>query len=123
MQPAPVFKVDGKDFTHLIKLGGLGWSRNDIDASGSGRAMDIAMRRARLGQKRKLNFSCLEMDYDELHALSLALNPQFIKVTYLDPQFGVVTRTFYGTKVEATTEVYDSGKTIFKDTQFNLVER
>lgn len=119
----PVFKVDGVNYTGYVALSGLDWERNDIESPKSGRTMDTLMHRKRLGQKRKMTVSCRELTYDEIHALSLALDPEFVSVTYLDPALGVVTKTFYGTSIGSTTQGARDGVVYFAKTKFELVER
>lgn len=118
-----IFKLDGKDFTDIIAEGGLAWSRNDLDASGAGRSMDGVMQRKRVAVKRKLSVSCLRMDTKTMIFLNESLYPQFVKVTYLDPIDGVITRTFYGSTVESTTQTVIDGKTYWDGTTFSLIER
>ena len=119
----PVFKVGSKDFTNYVKLSGLGWERNDVESPKSGRTMDAVMHSKRLAQKRKLTITCRELSYPEIHALSIAVNPEFIDVTFLDPALGVVTKKFYGTSISATTEGTRNGVVYFSDTKFEIVER
>lgn len=52
-----------------------------------------------------------------------ALNPEYVQITYLDPELGVVTKTFYGTSISATTGIVVGGETYWDDTGFELVER
>lgn len=118
-----VFRIDGVDFTHLIGEGGIRWSRNDLDADGAGRALNGTMRRKRVAVKRKLAVNCLRMDTENIMALNQALYPQFVSVTYLDPIDGVSTRTFYGSTVEATSQIVVEGKTYWEGTAFSLIER
>lgn len=117
------FKIDGQDFSRLVEEGGIRWSRNDLDADGAGRSLDGVMQRKRVAVKRKLAIACRRMDTETMMALNNALYPQFIAVTYLDPIIGVTTRTFYGSSVEATTQVVQNGKTYWEGTAFSLIER
>lgn len=117
-----VFKIDGVDFTHILSSGGIKWSRNDIDAGTAGRDLSGRMRRKRIATKRKLGFTCLRMDTQTLAALNEALMPQSVRVTYLDPVDGESTRTFYGSAVEATTQVVINGETYWEGTAFSLIE-
>lgn len=117
-----VFKINDKDFTHLLEEGGLQWSRNDLDAEATGRDLAGRMRRKRVAVKRKLALTCLRMDTATIKELNEALLPQSVRVTYLDPLDGVTTRTFYGSSVEATTQVVIDGETYWNGTTFNLIE-
>lgn len=118
-----VFKIDGVDFTRVVEEGGIRWSRNDLDADETGRYINGNMRRNRIAVKRKLSVSCLRMDTETIIALNNALYPQFIRVTFLDAIDGETTRTFYGSTVEATTQISIDGETYWDGTSFSLIER
>lgn len=117
-------KVGGtwKDFTDVVKAGGLKWTRNDIDASGSGRDKKGAMRRKRVTTKAKLQVSCRTLAHDRMLALNAALWPETIEVQYLDPRQGLRTATFYGSSVDAATLVSQDGDTLWQGASFSLVE-
>ena len=119
----PVFLIDGVDFLSFVLANKFGWTRNDLEADSAGRSLDLVMHRKRLGSKRVLKITCKTLSYDQLHSLVLALKPEYINVTYLDPEFGVVTKTFYGTSVSSTTMGYFNGNTQYDGTSFELVER
>lgn len=118
-----VFKIGGIDFTHMVGAGGIKWSRNDLDSAGAGRSLDGVMQRKRTTTKRKLAVSLRRISTQELISLNEALYPQFVKVTYLDPIDGVITRTFYASTVDATTQKVINGKTYWEGTTFSLIER
>ena len=118
-----VFKIDGKDFTSLLPESAIGWSRNDIDTQKTGRsALDGAMQRKRLAVKRKLSVTCRRMDTATILALNKALLPESIMVTFLDAIEGVVTKKFYGSSVESTTQITMGDETYWQGTSFSLVE-
>ena len=119
----PVFKVGAEDFTSFVRINKFKWTRNDVDSDKSGRTMDVLMHRKRLGQKRKISFTCRRLSCAELQRLARALNPEYVQITYLDPELGVVTKSFYGTSISATTGIVAGGETYWDDTGFELVER
>lgn len=118
-----VFKIGGKDFTNHVVLGGLEWSRNDMDDEKSGRTLDGVMHRNRITTKAKLNVTMEKMTTDELIGLNTALEPQFVDITYLDPRFGIVTKTFYGSTVSSAVQHIINGIVYWDGAKFNLVER
>lgn len=118
-----VFKIGGKDFTGFLLESGIKWSRNDIDGSSAGRTQDGLMHRNRVTSKAKLELSIRRLTTEQLMELNAALAPQYIDVTYLDPRDGIVTRTFYGSSVSSTVMRVSGGKTYWKGTTFNLIER
>lgn len=116
------FKLNDIDFSNLLEEGGIKWSRNDLDADATGRDLTGRMRRKRVAVKRKLAFTCLRMDTATMKRLNESLMPQTVKVTYLDPIDGISTRTFYGSSVEATTQIVINGETYWEGTTFSLIE-
>ena len=117
------FQVDGQDFTDCLKIDGMAWARNDLDAAGAGRDLSGLMTRKRVANKRKLSMTMGIVSGERMKALSAALDKQYVKVTYDDPQFGRSTRTFYGSEVSATPFYEQNGVTWYKDGAFNLTER
>lgn len=118
-----LFQVDGQDFTDCLTLDGMGWSRNDLDAPGSGRDLSGMMSRRRVAAKRKLSVTLGVITGERLSALMSALDKQYVSITYDDPQSGLTTRTFYGSEVSATPFYEQNGVTWYKDGAFNLTER
>ncbi len=117
------FWVDGEDFTDCVKLSGLKWKKSDLDDEKSGRTQDTVMHRYVKGKKRQLTVNCKRLEYARGHALALALDKPFVQIKYLDLRLGIVTKTFYGTDIEATTVGTTGSKTYFDDTKFTLTEK
>lgn len=119
-----IFKVGDKDLTHLLVEGGLKWSRNDIDSELTKRSkLTAKMYRKRLAVKRKLSVSCRRMTTAEIKELNQAILPEKISVTYLDPLEGqVVTKDFYGSSVDATTQITMGDETYWDGVSFNIIE-
>lgn len=116
-------KVDGFDITGFVTA--LKWAKNDIDASNSGRDMNGAMRRARVAEKAKLQFTCRTMTHGELMELSSVIGRETVSVTYLDPRLGQRDNvTFYGSSIDAAVWQSDaaSGETLWASPTFNLIE-
>lgn len=119
-----IFKVGDKDFSRLLVEGGLKWSRNDIDSELTKRSkLTAKMYRKRLAVKRKLSVSCRRMTTAEIHELNQAILPEKISVTYLDPLEGqIVTKDFYGSSVDATTQITIGDETYWDGVSFNIIE-
>lgn len=119
-----VFKVGDKDFSRLLVEGGIKWSRNDIDSELTKRSkLTAKMYRKRLAVKRKLSVTCRRLSTAEIHELNQAILPETIQVTFLDPLEGqVVTKEFYGSSVEATTQISMGDDTYWDGVSFNIVE-
>ena len=119
-----ILKIGDKDFTRLLTEGGLKWSRNDIDSELTKRSkLTAKMYRKRLAVKRKLSVSCKRMTTAEVKELNQAILPEKISVTYLDPLEGqVVTKDFYGSSVDATTQISIGDETYWDGAGFNIIE-
>lgn len=87
--------IDGTDITDLIAIGGVKWSRNDIDGPNAGRTMSGLMIRDRVATKIRLDITCRPLELSELRTLLNLIYPEFVTVTYDDPMQGVVTKTMY----------------------------
>ncbi|MCI9026688.1 MAG: hypothetical protein HFF47_01415 [Lawsonibacter sp.] len=119
-----IFKVGDKDFTRFLEEGGIKWSRNDVDSELTKRSkLTAKMYRKRLATKRKLSITCKRMTTAEVHELNQAILPEKISVTYLDPLEGqVVTKEFYGSSVDATTQISMGDETYWDGVGFNIIE-
>ena len=80
------------------------------------------MHRKRLAVKRKLSVKCMRMNTETMIALNTALLPETVQITFLDAIEGVVTKTFYGSTVEATTQTTEGDETYWENTSFKLIE-
>jgi len=87
--------IDGTDITNMIAHKGVKWSRNDIDGPSAGRTISGLMIRDRVATKIRLDITCRVLNSDELHTLLNLIMPEFVNVTYEDPQDGLVTRVMY----------------------------
>lgn len=80
------------NLTPLIKLGGIKWSRNDVEASSAGRTQDSFMHRARVGGNGgiKIRLDCTSiagLTTTQARTLLRAIRPVWLEVVYLDPMF------------------------------------
>lgn len=115
--------IESVNFTSFIRAGEFTWEKNDIDGSDAGRTLDGVMHRHRVASKRKLSFSCKRMTTEQFQSLCAALSPEYVQVTYLDPELGMVTKTFYSSQVSSVTWGVINGTTYWDKAQFSLVER
>lgn len=117
------FWVDGEDFSDCVKVSGLKWKKSDLDDEKSGRTQDTVMHRYVKGKKRQLTVTCKRLEYARGHALAVALDKPFVQIKFLDLRLGVITKTMYGTDIEATEVGTVGSKTYFDNTKFTLVEQ
>lgn len=124
MSTAAIFKIGDFDITEFVSSGGLGWERNDIDSDKTTRMLNGDMYRKRVTKKRKLSISLLRLTTEQLQKIVVALAPEFISVTYLEPEVcAQVKRTFYGSTVSSSTWMTVGGATYWDGTKFNIVEK
>lgn len=118
-----VYKIGTLDITSLILVGKLTWEKNDIDGSDAGRTLDGQMHRKRVASKRKMSITCKRMTTAQLQALAAALAPEYVDVTFLDPELGVATKTFYSSQITAVAWATVGETTYWDNAQFSLIER
>ncbi|WP_353853116.1 DUF6711 family protein [Dehalobacter restrictus] len=120
---APTFQIDGTDYIQHILKGGIKWSRNDIDGEDSGRTLDGIMHRNRVAIKRKLTVNMGRLTQSQIEAVTAAIEPEFINVTFVDPRLGTVAKTFYGSSVDSTNQKFQDGEVYWEGTTFSLIEK
>ena len=117
------FLIDGVDFSDCIKQGGLKWKKYDLEAEQSGRTLDGQMHRKRIARKRQLTLSCRRMTDTRAQQLGTALDKEFVQISYPDLLFGLVSKTFYGTELEAAVWAERDGVLYWDAATFQLTER
>ena len=116
--------INGVNVVPYIAYGGLKWSRNDIDAPNTGRAMNGLMYRGRVTTKIRLDVTCRLLKTDELHTILNLIYPEYVTVTYDDPMLGRVTKTMYANNNPAVYQVHkNDGTEWWSGVTFPLVER
>ena len=119
-----ILVIDGEDITDYIAFGGLKWSRNDVDAPNSGRALDGTMIRDRVATKIRLDITCRPLKADELSKLLNLIQPEYVSVEYDDPLMGRRTGIFYANNNPATYCMrWADGTEWWNEVSFPLVER
>lgn len=112
-----------KDLTPYIALGGLKWSRNDVEASSAGRTQDGIMHRARVGLKVRLDCKCRPLLLHEAQYVLDAIRPVWLQVKYLDPQDGAIrTAKMYSNNIPATFLFMRGGTNYWEGIDFPLIE-
>lgn len=119
------FQVDGVDLTPYIASGGIQWTRNDVDGTNAGRAMDATMYRDRVAIKFKFTITCRPLTMSEAATVLSAIEPEYVSVTYTNPMTGSdTTGEAYSNNVPATYLFKDkSGTEWWTGITFPLIER
>lgn len=117
-----ILVINGVDYSHNIARKGYGWSRNDVDSEKSVRTKDTIMRRDKLGTKRKLSYTLMNMTREQLAVLDDALSQTFYTATYLDLH-GKMTKDFYTSSFEAALESDEDGAETWGSAKFNMIEK
>lgn len=118
-----VLIIDGVDITPYIEKGGVKWQLSDIDSENTGRTMDGTMQRSRVASKVRLDVTCLPLDSDGARTVLNAIYPVFISVQYLDPMYGLTTKTMYSNNRPAALRYVEDGKAYWEGISFPLIER
>lgn len=125
--PGAYFRVNGVDILHYIKEDGLKCQRNDIDSSKSGRStMDGVMHRARVAQKFRFDFECIDLYRAEELILMNLINPVWVQVeTNLHPLYEYHSAMYYSNNVPATISSIDpeTGNSLWTGISFPLIEQ
>lgn len=118
------FAINGVDITDYIAYGGVKWSRNDIDSSDAGRAMDGRMYRGRVATKIRLDVTCRILKQSELYTVLNLIYPEYVSVTYDDPMLGTVTKSMYSNNNPAVFQIRKpNGDEYWSGVTFPLIER
>lgn len=108
-----------------VAYGGLKWQRADVDGPNAGRAMDATVVRDRIATKIRLDVTCRPLYQMEAAAVLSAIKPEFVTVTYTDPEAGGdVTKTMYSNNIPAQFLMIDrAGREMWSGITFPLIER
>lgn len=109
------------DYSDMVKLSGLAWKRNDLDAEGSGRTLDGKMRRTKITDKRTLEFSLMPDRQGRYVALDTDLQQPQFQAQYTDLH-GVLTKTFYCSAFNATLDLDVEDAPEWSGGSFTLIE-
>lgn len=108
------------DYSSMVKLSGLGWTRNDLDADGSGRTLDGKMHRAKIAEKRTLDWQLMPDRQSKYADLDTDLSQQQFQAEYSDLH-GTLTKTFYCSSFKATLDL-DADTPRWSGGSFTLIE-
>ena len=113
------------DMIPYLAEGGLKWSRNDIDAAGSGRdTQDGLMHRARVAIKARIDCTCRPLTETELSTVLSVINPEWLQVQYTDPITNtLVTKKMYSNNIPATFQLMRGTTQLWAGVTFPLIEQ
>lgn len=97
-----VLKIDGVDIVPYIAHGGVQWQRADVDGTDAGRDLEGTLRRNRVATKIRLDITCRPLKSEEAQIVLTAIMPEWVYVTYTDPQAGEVIKKMYANNNPAT---------------------
>lgn len=110
------------DYSDMVKLSGVGWKRNDLDAEGAGRTLDGLMWRAVVANKRTLEFALMPDRQDRYAALDTDLQQPFFEAQIADLH-GIQTLTFYCSSFTATLDMDIDDAPEWSGGRFTIIER
>ena len=121
----PVLQIGSHDYTDYVAAEGMKYSRNDLDADGSGRnVLDGLMYRHRIGSKVKWTISFIRLPESVFSQLMADMDAEYVNVTTLDPRTNArVTRTYYTSTINAGVQRYIGGQTVYDGVTFDITER
>lgn len=125
-----VLNINGVDFidetnpdNSLVAYGGFKWQRNDIESPDAGRDLSGLMHRGRVSTKIRLDITCKPLTAEQAMLALQTIYPEFVTVTYTDPQDGLVTKTMYSNNNPATFLISKRGKEYWGGISFPLIEQ
>lgn len=113
----------------LIKVEGLAlptpsdYSVSVEELSEAERNANGNMIKEHIGYKRKISLSWPFLTQDEIQQAFSATSKNFFQVTYIDPEYGETTKTFYAGARSAGAMDFWNGVVRWKDFKFNIIER
>lgn len=121
----PLFKIGNHDYTEFVDT--LKPVRNDIDADGSGRnLLNGEMFRTRIAQKDKWSVTFLKLPELIMKSIAEDTDPEFAKITMLDPKSNrVLEKTYYTSTLTFGSQRYDKSQnlTYYEGCTFDMTER
>ena len=116
-------KIGTTDITSLIALGGLTYSRNDLDGPNAGRTLSGDMVRDKVASKDKWQIDCKLLTTSEFMTLNSLTSPEYVTVTISDE--GMTTKTFvaYCSTVTGTYALRKDNTSYWEGVSFSLIER
>lgn len=117
-------KIDGVDILPYVEHQGIKWQRNDLDSPDAGRTLDGMMQRGRVASKIRLDITCRPLRSEEAKIVLNAIYPQYVTVEYLDPMYGLVSKTMYANNNPAIHMlIQPDGTEWWNGITFPLIER
>lgn len=113
---------DWHDYSDMVKLSGVSWKRNDLDAEGAGRTLDGLMWRAVVANKRAQEFALMPDRQERYAALDTDLQQPFFEAQIADLH-GIQTRTFYCSSFAATLDMDIDDAPEWSGGRFTIIER
>ena len=112
------------DMTPYIALEGLKYSRNDIDASGSGRdTQDGLMHRHRVAQKARWDATLRPLTQSEMNTVLERVQAESFLVKTADPRTGTSTiYTVYSNNIPATFKIQKGTTQYWAGLQIPFIE-
>lgn len=120
-----ILNINGVDITPYIAFRGVQWQRSDIDSSTAGRSLDGTLVRSRVATKIRLDVACRPLKTSEASIVLTAIMPEWVTVTYTDPQLGTeTTKIMYSNNNPASFLMKQaSGLEFWDGITFPLIEK
>lgn len=113
------------DLSPYIRLEGVQWSINPIDAPNSGRdTQDGKMHRAMIGQWRRLDISFIPLQRSVITQILEATQAEWLQVQFLDLQTGATYtgKMYRGATLNATHKIHKNGTSLWAGMVLELIE-
>lgn len=116
--------IEGETLLGEFNPSSMTWGFQDISSGEAGRTASGKMYKCLVTSKRKLSLSFDGVTAAQASAILQAFNREYFKLRYPDAmQGGNLTRTFYIGDRSAPVYMYTSGKKIYQNVSFDVIER
>ena len=120
-----VFKIKNgnswHDYSDLVKISGISWKRNPLDAEGAGRTLDGVMHRKFVANKITLDCTLMPDIRGDYADLDIDLQQEEFELQYRDLH-GIQTKTFYCSAFQATLDLDIDDNPEWSGGSFTVIE-
>ena len=120
----PYMRLNGRDITRYIEMGGFNLSENDLDSPKSGRTLDALMHRGKVAEKNKAEIKFVPVKKEVIDWVIPILRNQYFTCETDMFAGGSVSMTMYNSTRKYGVAVIDTdGELWYMGVSFNIIQR
>jgi len=121
----PIYQVGNA--TNIPQPSSYVWKLEDVSSPNAGRTEDCVMHKKRIGQVIGIELSWQNVTTAQAYTILNAFQPEYVNVTYIDPQFGDPSNHYRKTVNfyvgNRSAPMYNSKMGLWSNISFNLIDR